>query len=226
MVRGHENVFLLTLLRCRSSRSGKSIGTTPAASINSLKTINTLLGTPRHNFFSLVRGPSHSPLDPWCTTPPVSSFETGFKDFTREQLRNFVAERLQTAPQGTNLGPDQYALLDERSAGDNTVVLSIACSSLHDRDPETMDEAELEQWEEECEDNPNPRKDVWREFRVKFHDAEKLSTDLTMENDFTQKLYNDDFVAEHTDDQGIFKLQRAYEAFVDSNIGDGEEDEE
>lgn len=112
--------------------------------------------------------------------------------------------------------PGQYCLLDEQSANNNTVVFGKALSSLHDRDPEAMTEDESEQWLMQCEENPDAPKDLWREYRVKFEEAESLSTILSMESDFTQKLYNDQFVAEHTNADGVFTVGRAQRAFEGS----------
>ncbi|CAD0093725.1 unnamed protein product [Aureobasidium mustum] len=176
-------------------------------------TINTLLQAPEHNFFSLVREPAQPSFDPKCTEPPVQSFTTGFLDYSRKQTREFVVKRLPTAPEGTMLEPEQYALLDERSARDNTVVLGHAFSSVHDRDPDTMTEEEREQWERDTDvDAPN---DFWCEFRVKFEDADRMATVLTFPSDFTSKLFNEAFVEEHTD-QGVFLVARAQRAHESS----------
>lgn len=155
----------------------------------------------------------------------MQPFETGFLDSSREQIRSFIAERLPTALPGTFLEPGQYALLDARSIDDNTVVLGFACSSLHDRDPDAMTEDELEQWEEECEENPDSPPDVWRESRVAFEEAEDLCTVLTMESDFTQKLYNDSFVAAHTDERGVFLVKAAKRAFQIAQEASDDDDE-
>jgi hypothetical protein len=81
------------------------------------------------------------------------------------------------------------------------------------RDPETMTEDELEQWEAECDEHEDESDDSWREWRVEFKDAEPLSTILCFEEDFTVKLYNDDFVTTHTNSEGVFQLRAAYRAF-------------
>ncbi|KAI4734011.1 hypothetical protein E4T50_15443 [Aureobasidium sp. EXF-12298] len=173
-------------------------------------TINSLLQAPEHNFFSLVREPAQPSFDPRCTEPPIQSFTTGFSNYSREQIREFVTERLPTAPKGTMLEPDQYAVLDEQSTRDNTVVLGHAFSSLHDRDPDTMTEEEREQWERDIDvDAPN---DSWCEFRVTFEDVDQMATVLTFPGDFTSKLYNKASVEEHTD-QGVFLVKRAQRAY-------------
>lgn len=118
----------------------------------------------------------------------MQPFETGFLGYDRDQIRTFIAERLPEPINGTDLEPGRYALLDQRSVEDRTVVLALACSSLYDRDPDIMTEDEREQWWAECEENPDEPNDMWREFRVTFDLADELSTVLTMESDFTQKL--------------------------------------
>lgn len=158
----------------------------------------------------MVHEPTQPSLDPRSTEPPVQSFTSGFLNYSREQIRKFVAERLPTAPKGTMLEPDQYALLDERSARDDTVILGRAFSSLHDCDPDTMTGEEREQWERDMDtDAPN---DLWREFRVRFEDADQMATVLTFPSDFTSKLHNGTFVEEHTD-HGVFLVTRAQDAY-------------
>jgi hypothetical protein len=140
----------------------------------------------------------------------VKYFTTGFLNFSRKQIREFVAKLLPTAPKGTMLEPDQYAILDERSVRDDTVVLGHAFSSLHDRDPDPMTKEEREQWEHDMDvEAPN---DFWREFRVTFEDADQMATVLTFPSDFTSKLHNDAFVKEHTD-RGVFLVTHAQRAY-------------
>jgi hypothetical protein len=110
-----------------------------------------------------------------------------------------------------------YALLDEISLdGKNTVVLGTALSSIHDRDRGAMTKDEKDQWILES-DQHDWIKDMWREFRVTFAEAKQLSTVLTFEKDFTQKLYNDAFVAKYTDERGVFHVARAQRAFETSH---------
>jgi hypothetical protein len=183
------------------------------------KTINALLSTPEHNFFSLVRDPAQTTFDLRSTTPPIpSSFETGFLGYERTQIREFVAEENLSLPAKCSwIVPDMYALLDEISLdGENTVVLGTALSSIHDRDPGAMTKDEKDQWILES-DQHDLIKDMWREFRVTFAEAEQLSTVLTFEKDFTQKLYNDAFVAKYTDERGVFHVARAQLAFETSH---------
>ncbi|KAG9857884.1 hypothetical protein KCU98_g711, partial [Aureobasidium melanogenum] len=183
-----------------------------------LPTIDALLQTPRHNFFSLIRDSNQSTLDLFCTPPPVSDFVSDFSD--REQIREFITKNLPEALSGSDLEPCQYALLDEHSAANQTVVLAHSYSSLQMRDPETMTEDELEAWDAECEEHEGEPDDSWREWRVSFKDAERLSTILCFEDDSTIKLYNDDFVATHTDSEGIFQLESAYRAMAEADDSD------
>ncbi|KAG9516917.1 hypothetical protein KCU93_g8948, partial [Aureobasidium melanogenum] len=175
--------------------------------------IDTLLNTPRHNFFSLVRDSTQTTFDPFRTSPPVDPFISDFQG--REQIRNFVATHLDDPPSG-DLEACQYALLDERSVMDHTVILAHSYSSFQMRDRDTMTEDELSHWDGECEERIDEPDDSWREWRVRFEEAETLSTYLCFECDFTVKLYNDDFVAAHTDDKGIFQLDSAHRAFEDT----------
>jgi hypothetical protein len=92
----------------------------------------------------LVRDPTQTTFDLEWTTPPITPFETGFLGYERAQIRDFVAEERLSLSARRMVQPNMYALLDERSidesgiAGENTVVLGRAFSSLHSRDPETM----------------------------------------------------------------------------------------
>jgi hypothetical protein len=40
-----------------------------------------------------------------------------------------------------------------------------------------------------------------------------------MPEDFTQKLCNDEYVAEHTDEHGVFQVTRAQDAWMAANTG-------
>ena len=175
------------------------------------QTINKLLKTPRHNFLSLVLDPSQKSFDPNCTQPEVQPFETGFLGYTGAQIRDFIAYRL-PVNMPSDIEPCQYAILDQRSARDETVIIAHSYSTLQDRDPETMTEDERERWEEEYEelDEDDDETDAWCEWRVKFEDAERLSTIVSFEDDFTIKLYNPEFVAAHTDADGILHLRSAF----------------
>ena len=171
-----------------------------------------LLQTPKHNFFSLVRDSTQTTFDPFCTSPPIGPFTSDFRD--REQIRSFIATHLDESPSGSDLEACQYALLDERSITDQTVNLAHSYSSLDMRDPETMTEDELAQWEIDCDEDY--RGDSWHEWRVRFDDAESLSTHLCLESDFTVKLYNDDFMAAHTDANGVLQLKSALKEYEDA----------
>lgn len=186
------------------------------SSIDNCQTIDTLLQTPKHNFFSLVHDSNQTTFDAFCTSPPIRPFVSDFQN--QEQIRNFVATNLENPPSGSDLEACQYALLDERSAADQTVILVHSYSSLWMRDPETMTEDELAEWDAECESREDEPDDSWREWRVSFENAESLSTYLCFECDFTVKLYNEDFVAAYTDDKGVFQLGSAKRAFEDSDL--------
>lgn len=178
------------------------------------QTINKLLKTPRHNFFSLVLDPSQKSFDLDCTPPEVQPFETGFLGYTGAQIREFIADRL-PVDMTSNIEPCQHAILDQRSARDETVIIAHSYSTLQDRDPETMTEHERELWGRECEevDEEDGDDDAWFEWRVSFQDAERLATIVSFEDDFTIKLYNRDFVAMHTNADGVLQLGSAFEAW-------------
>jgi hypothetical protein len=101
---------------------------------------------------------------------------------------------------------------------DQTVILAHSYSSLLERDPDIMTEEEAEQWEADCEKYGDEENDSWREWRVAFQDAERLSVILCFEQDFTPKLYNEDFVARHTDAEGVFQLRSAFQAFAGAEL--------
>ncbi|KAI5255287.1 hypothetical protein E4T42_01875 [Aureobasidium subglaciale] len=158
-----------------------------------LSTINTLLQLPGHNFFSLVRDTSQSTSDPIATSPPVDGFTS---DFTNtDQIRDYPS---------------------------NPNVLAHSYKALEMQDPNTMTEDELTQWDTELEERADEPDDMWREWRVKFRDAEQLSTVLSFESDFTVKLYDDDFLAAHVAAEGILQLETAWAAFVAASSTAGE----
>lgn len=68
--------------------------------------------------------------------------------------------------------------------------------------------------EEDAED------DAWCEWRVGFQDVERLATIISFEDHFTIKLYNQDFVAEHTSIDGVLQLIPAFEEWSADVISD------
>ena len=140
------------------------------------------------------------------------------QDVPATRSRAFIADRLPAIPPRSNLEPCQYAMLDEHSARDKTVVIAHSYSSLSMRDPDDMTESELEEWTRACDELDDETDDSWREWRVSFDDAERLITVLSFESDFTPKLYNDEFVAAHTDDKGVFRYQPAFEDFAERAV--------
>ncbi|KAM0715220.1 hypothetical protein Q7P37_009685 [Cladosporium fusiforme] len=71
-----------------------------------------------------------------------------------------------------------------------------------------MSEADLEQNTLDCDEKIDDigGHDAWQEWLVKLHDAYHLRTILTFESDFTPELYNEEYVAAHTDANGVFLL--------------------
>ncbi|KAI7495199.1 hypothetical protein KC367_g7533 [Hortaea werneckii] len=145
-----------------------------------------------------------------ATNLPVRPFYSGFANWTSGDVREFIAKTLPETSSRSSLEPGQYALLDDPSAVDPTVRLTHSYSSLHTRDWEAMNVDERARWEEECEEHTDAADDAWREWRVSFTDAEKLSTILSFEQNFTSKLYSEYFVVVYTNEQGIFYLEPAF----------------
>jgi hypothetical protein len=170
----------------------------------------------QHNFLSLVRDTTQSTFDAWCTETPVAPFTSDF--LNRDQIRTFITEHIDPPPSRSDLWPGQYAILDERSALDQTVILAHSYSSRLMRDMESMTDEEYLQWEAEYEEYKDEEDDCWREWRVTFKDAEDVEVFLCFEQDFTPKLYNDDFVAMHTTVEGIFQPRVAFEAWSASIV--------
>lgn len=148
----------------------------------------------------------------------MAPFDTGFLDHTSDQLQNFITERFSETPPGSDLDSCQYAILDRNSIDANTVVLGHSYSTVEMRDRDAMTEEEREAWEHELDELDDDDDNAWREWRVHFKDAESMSTRLGFEEDFTTKLYNDDFVAVHTDVNGVFNLESAYRAFAGTEL--------
>ncbi|THX80846.1 hypothetical protein D6D05_04367, partial [Aureobasidium pullulans] len=160
--------------------------------------------------FSLVQNSTQSSFDTPCTSPPTSPFTSDFS--THDQIRNFLTEDSSSLP--ADIETCQYAILDDRSVGDNTVILAHSYSRLQMRVPDTMTEEEAEQWMRECEEDEEGDDDEWRTWRVRFEDAEKMATMLCFEGDFTMKLYSEEFVGRFTDEAGAFGLRDAYNACI------------
>lgn len=181
-----------------------------------MQTINTLLSTHQHNFFSLVRNLTQSSFDTPCTSPPIPPFTSDFS--THDQIHDFLTEKSSNLP--ADIETCQYAILDDRSVSDDTVILAHSYSSFQMRDADTMTEEEAEQWMRECEEEEEEGEDDgWREWRVRFEDAEKMATMLCFEGDFTVKLYSEEFVERYTGEDGVFGLRDAYEALMGMEMG-------
>jgi len=86
------------------------------------------------------------------------------------------------------------------------------------RDLDIMTEDEADQWQTECDECEDEEDDSWREWRVRFEDADALSTILCFEGEFTPKVYNDEFVATYTDAAGVFQLRSAYRAYAEAAL--------
>lgn len=175
-----------------------------------MQTIDTLLSTHQHCFFSLVRNLTQSSFDTPCTSPPIPPFISDIS--THDQIHDFLTENSSNLP--AEIEYCQYAILDDRSVSDNTIILAHSYSRLQMRDADTMTEEEAEQWVRDCEEDEEGEDDGWREWRVRFEDAEKMATMLCFEGDFTVKLYSEEFVERYTGEDGVFGLRDAYNAYI------------
>ncbi|THY37884.1 hypothetical protein D6C97_10566 [Aureobasidium pullulans] len=167
-----------------------------------------------HNFFSLVRNSTQSFFDTPCTSPPIPPFISDIS--THDQIHDFLTQNAAILPAG--IETCQYAILDDRSVSDDTIILAHSYSSLQMRDPDTMTEEEAKQWMRDCEEDEEGEDDGWRAWRVRFEDAEKMATMLCFEGDFTVKLYSEEFVERYTGEDGVFGFQDARRAFVGSKV--------
>ncbi|THZ70853.1 hypothetical protein D6C84_10375 [Aureobasidium pullulans] len=136
---------------------------------------------------------------------------------THDQIHDFLTENSSKLP--ADIESCQYAILDDRSVSDNTIILAHSYSSLQMGDPNTMTEEEAEQWMRDCEEDEEGEDDGWREWRVRFEDAEKMATMLCFEGDLTMKLYSEESVGSLTDEAGVFRLRDAYEALMGMEMG-------
>lgn len=160
-----------------------------------------MLRTPKRNFYSLVRQPAQQSFEPRKTDPPVGEFVNGFAGYTVNQIREYVsAHEAQIEQQSSNLEAGQFAILDERSRLDNTVVLWMQLDSnltqrrQADDTGDTVDEA---------------GQDEWHSWRVKFEDSLQIATDLSMVMDSWPAYCRTDLVGE----DGVFDVKRAYQDF-------------
>jgi len=148
-----------------------------------------------------VRDPSQDSYDAWKTQLPVPEFSNGFSGYTASQLQEYVTSHEAQIEEGGNLEARQFAVLDERSASDGTVVLWMQL------DKDLMGQGE-ESGDVEAEDEVEK---VWRQWRVKFEDSEKIAIDLDMTIAMWPVYCRDDLVGE----DGVFNVKRAIEIFED-----------
>lgn len=177
-----------------------------------MQTINALLQTPQPNFFSLVRHPNQTSFDFQRTDAPVAPFDSGFAGYTSIQIRDYLVGCDRQPIFGSELPPPRYALLDELSIASETVVLGHGYSTLGMRDPEFMTDDDYLAWEQEIEEHGEAN-DAWREWRVRFGDANFMAALLEGDVDLSPKLYNDTFVAQFTDADGIFDFDTARKTY-------------
>ena len=97
------------------------------------------------------------------TTPPIESFTSGFKGTSIDTLADFQTSQV---PEYTGmLTPETFAVLDERSEKDDSVIIVHRMTSYPDKDPEDLDP------------DPSLEKKEWTQWRVSF-----LAADFTIAN--------------------------------------------
>ncbi|KAI9728689.1 MAG: hypothetical protein M1828_002795 [Chrysothrix sp. TS-e1954] len=111
------------------------------------------------NCVSLVQHPDQREFE--CpTTLPIPRFDSGFIDWSIEDLGAFVKTHMPTYAAGGNLIPDIFLVLDERSTREDTLILARWC----------------EKWSEYAREYDEWTKDQlifegWVAHRVKFRQA-------------------------------------------------------
>ena len=168
---------------------------------------------PLENFYFLVKGPENTTFDADSTALPIAPFESGFLHFTDAQIQDFVLSRLTTTPKGTNLCPNFYAYLDEKSEATDSVVFGAMYNPEDERDIDEMTEEEHEEYLNQPLDTEYPLTE-WKQWRIPFADADKFYTLLTFETDTTRKVFNDRFLAKFTDGNGVFQAKQAIDQYV------------
>ncbi|KAI9883794.1 MAG: hypothetical protein M1823_004426 [Watsoniomyces obsoletus] len=141
---------------------------------------------PTANFFTPARRDPKQVVGPRDTHPEyvVDPFEAQ----SESQLRQLFKERFLAAETGNVLEPYQFAVLDERSPDDKTIVLHY--QHLDNVDDETSDRMS------------------WRSWRIRFGEAWRMSVNLTTA-DIAYPVYlkhGDRFV----DEDGILAVEEAW----------------
>ncbi|KAM3064685.1 hypothetical protein ACMFMG_011284 [Clarireedia jacksonii] len=143
----------------------------------------------------LQQNPSEGVHGPELSVPPPS-FTTGFKDASPTTLQKFIKENLEGRHEFPDfigaIAWDEFVVLDERSAKDNT------CLVYH-RTQHMPEGSAEDEWDEE--------KLIyeWKVWRVKFLVAWNLVAGLSMGDDIVFSIWENENEA-YTDEDGVFQL--------------------
>ena len=126
------------------------------------------------NIFSLVRDPDQSTLDNPNSNPPIEDFQTGFKEYSDTDLRQYAKQRTTDLRRQRNhsLVAEWIAVLDQRSVEEGNVVMhhfmekSAWEDMLQDAEQEVCIPGQAEV--NEAEDS------IWWKWRVPFVSAFQL----------------------------------------------------
>lgn len=184
-----------------------------------MQTVNALLQAPDHKTFVLVQEPHKQSIGLEPTTAPIADFTTGFDGWSADQIRNFLVKNVSKPLKKSLVEPRLYAILDAKSDQTRTVILGFEFSPLVMRDPDSMTEEEVDQWEIECDNSREDENDLrWREWRVSFQNSLDVIRELGIPTDFQPKLFNDAFVSRYTDQEGVFEVHRAKKAWMEEQV--------
>ncbi|KAF2236805.1 hypothetical protein EV356DRAFT_497718 [Viridothelium virens] len=147
--------------------------------------------SPSFNCWTLIRGPSQAVKDEE-TPVPVESFSTGFKGASIDSLAGFVTSRI-PEPVGL-LTPYTFAVLDERSERDDTVLLVHQVTSYPDKDPE------------DTNPDPSTAKKEWKQWRVTFVSGQWVVSVLEEGDDLLTESFDDSLFS--VDADGVLHVRR------------------
>ncbi|KAI9725496.1 MAG: hypothetical protein M1828_003167 [Chrysothrix sp. TS-e1954] len=132
-------------------------------------------GDERQNSISLVRNPDQRLFDD-PTPVPVEPFHSGFLGYSIEDLGNYVNTHL-LKPQG-GVTPGTFAVLDERSMDDDTLVVARWTERFTDY---ALDHSEFTDEHKTFEG--------WKVRRINFHQANPIIGMLTIDERFADESW-------------------------------------
>lgn len=125
------------------------------------------------------------------TSAPVQPFESGYVNASMEQLRGDLARRVPET-RGGFLSSRTFAVLDQRSVQDETVLISRRVTTwpddIDDEDPVALEASKI---------------DTWKEWRVGFLAAANM---VSMCEEKSGVVANEMTGPEFYDDRGVFQL--------------------